>query len=318
MLPFRPAPHRARLLRLQLVCAALLLLVAVGAILGHGMRLASGPAFFVLLGGLGASWACAAWRVRDLPLQDGALILLLVLGCLKAGALATYGVAPFARPLVDPALAGFDAALGYHAPSVMLWGQAHLDVLNALGAIYNTFIPQFLLVVFLLAFVSRDLEALWEYAFLLQGGVLAAVLLFALFPAEGPQVYYGEGSLPHLEVFLEHFRALRAGTFETVHLDRLTGLVCVPSFHVFATVVNTYALRRVRWAFPFVLALNVGMYAATLMVGGHYLADGAVSLLLFGALVLLYRRCFGASPAPAAPAAADATPPGDGEGDAVV
>lgn len=272
----------------------------------HGIRLGTRDlALPLLLEGamLGIYFVYARWRpnplIRDAMLGTASLVL-----ALQLAGMVTYGLAPFAPPLVEGYLAQADAAVGWHAPTVVEWARAHPPSVRVIGAFYNLFGLQLLVFPVLLGLILRDLRALWEYVVLIELGALCSVLVFAVFPAFDTPHYYGFEPFRVNALFAQELEALRAGTLRSFELNEMRGLIEVPSFHTITAILNVWVWRRSRPALALALVANLGMYLGTLVVGAHFLVDGVVSLLICVACWALYRRWL-------APPATPATSPSD-------
>lgn len=304
--PFAESPERLRLVRFNgAVIGALAL--AVGVLFAwQGIRLGTRDlALPLLLEGsmFGIYLVYSRWRpqpqIRDAMLATASLIL-----ALQLAGMATYGLAPFAPPLVDPYLARADAALGWHAPAVVEWARAHPPAVSVIGGFYNLFGLQLLVYPVLLGLLLRDLRALWEYVVLIELTALCSVLLFGLFPAFDTPHYYGFEPFSVNALFAQELTALRAGTLQSFELNEMRGLIEVPSFHTITAVVNVWVFRRSRPALALALVANLGMYLGTLVVGAHFFVDGLASLAVCGLCWWVYRRWL-APPAPTAEASPD-------------
>ena len=104
---------------------------------------------------------------------------------------------------------------------------------------------QFLLPIVVLGFL-RDRKHLWEYIFHFHVCATVTLIGVALWPAACAFTYYGFDSLLDQTRFIDHFAALRAGTFREVRFDNIEGLITFPSFHVAGGLMVTWAFRRTR------------------------------------------------------------------------
>lgn len=184
-----------------------------------------------------------------------------------------YAVATPAPPLIDTQLAAFDAWSGITVPVVREWAAAHPLVDLLLNFAYDTLLYQTALVLIALG-LTGDRSALEGFLVSFMLSALASLVLFVLFPAEGPFVTYGlDPSLDQAQ-FLDHFRALRDGTRTLVTYRGAEGLITFPSFHVAWAITITWSLRRCRRSlFLTVVTLNLLVIASTMSTGWHYFAD---------------------------------------------
>jgi hypothetical protein len=200
-----------------------------------------------------------------------------------------YAAVAMKRPLVDSWLAAFDARMGVSVPRIVDWTAYHPKIAVALRASYFTFLPQMWLTIFLLGFVLRDRQRLWEFAFHFHVCTVLTVAAVAVWPAVEPYTYYGFESLIDQARFIRHFAALRAGVFSSVRFDNIEGMVSVPSFHVAGALIVTWAFRKHRLLLWPLILLNIALTASTVMTGAHYLADVVASLPMVAASLFLYR-----------------------------
>jgi membrane-associated phospholipid phosphatase len=123
--------------------------------------------------------------------------------------------------------------------------------------------------------------------------MLACVMPFALFPAQGPYPYFdiSQAELANSMVGLPWhsapiLEAIRDGSMTALSDDSISGLVTFPSLHAASAMVMASAFWRFRWlAWP-MLALNVAMVLAAVPIGGHYYIDVIVGA---GIGVVAYR-----------------------------
>ncbi|MDE2597304.1 MAG: phosphatase PAP2 family protein [Sphingomonadales bacterium] len=211
--------------------------------------------------------------------------LLMFLTICLLGVLASYGVAARTTGFADPVLNRIDMALHFH------WLAWYREV-SAVPALQNLGIAAYACIylspVIILAQHARTQRIADARQFLLTFwfGAVLTILLFPLFPAEGPLAFLWHGRIPYMPtsaLYQEQLiPALRAHRVHQIDLGALRGLVCAPSFHTVSAVIYMFAawpLRQLRWP---LLALNLAMLAATPIEGTHYLAD-----MIAGSLVAL-------------------------------
>lgn len=205
-------------------------------------------------------------------------------------ALMSYLAATLDRPLADPWLARADAALGFHWLDWYRFVQSR-PLLHTLFAIaYNSLVPQALLCIFafpLSGMAARNQELLACFAV----SMVPTLILFALFPAACPWVYF-DAKPGFIAVHWIDLQALRAGALPALDLQRIHGLVTFPSYHAVMAVLLAYAARGTRFMFLSGV-VNGLMLLALLSEGGHYLVDliaGVAVALGTIAVVRLARR----------------------------
>ena len=211
------------------------------------------------------------------------------------GSLCMYMGASLGQPLLDPALARIDQALGFD------W-LAFLEATNASPAIayilvhaYHSTGPQFLLLILFLSLTTWS-ERLSEFLALLAMTSLITAILFALVPAVGAFDYYR----PDRQLFdnftqnagMWHYNeliALRSGEEVEFVIGRVEGLVTFPSFHTVLAILTAYAVRDVRLLAAPVAILNAVVIVSTLPEGGHYLIDVLAGIVIAVGAIVLFR-----------------------------
>jgi hypothetical protein len=182
-----------------------------------------------------------------------------------------YAAAALNRPLADEHLAAFDAWCGVTAPAVRGWAQTHPWANLALNFAYDTLLWQTAAVIAVLGLTGdrRTLEG-FVWAFMLSA--TASLVLFAIFPANGPFVTFGFPPSANQRQFLEHFEALRDGQRTLVTWRGAEGLITFPSFHVAWAIVLAWAFRRRKLIYA-IAPLNLLVIVSTMSTGWHYFAD---------------------------------------------
>ena len=208
-----------------------------------------------------------------------------------------YPLAKISRPFADPALASWDAALGFHWPSfVSLFGPREVAVLQFF---YDSFTWQALIILPALWATGRG-ERAWRFVLGATVAAFACALVFPLVPAQGPTVHYGltKANYPLLSDFAWQFgpalESLKAGETTVLRPEGLFAMVSVPSYHTVAAALFTWAAWPVRWLRLPILVLNAGMLVATVLNGTHYLVDvvagGTLAAVVLSLLAYAGRR----------------------------
>lgn len=206
------------------------------------------------------------------------------------GVLASYPAAAATSGFADPALARVDRLLHF---DWIAWYRIVADhpFLQHLGAAaYATIYLSPLLLLAYFAVHQRRCEArrfLGTYWL----AVVLTLVLFPLFPAEGPLAFLWHGPVPYMPtsaLYQEQLiPALRMHRMTGIDLGSLRGLVCAPSFHTASAVVFIVAawpVPRLRWV---LLTINLAMLVATPVEGTHYLADMVVGALVAAMAILI-------------------------------
>ncbi len=190
------------------------------------------------------------------------------------------------RPTIDAELVATDYFLGFDWTTMYAWGKTHVAQHLVLICAYYSILPQLILmyiILFTKGLFDRAREMFW--LFILTS--LGCVIISGLFPAAGA---FGTFNVQTANPSLQHFLALRDGSMKSINLQQLQGLVSFPSFHLALAVILAYAARGIPVLFPFFLALNALVIAATPLVGGHHLADLWGGALLTLGVIAAMRR----------------------------
>ncbi|QUS58954.1 phosphatase PAP2 family protein [Pseudovibrio brasiliensis] len=183
------------------------------------------------------------------------------------------------RPTIDSALTAIDSTFGFYWPEFIEMAQ-NIPLLDTLSSFaYNSSLPQIAFVVLVLSFSGR-FERLDNVlnAFVISS--LITIVFWALFPSFGSYVHYSltneVSEIPGLVVNKENVELIlqyRSGDWDTLWVDKLTGLIALPSFHTVMAVLTIYACWGVRFiAWP-VFALNMLVLISVPIDGGHHLVD---------------------------------------------
>ncbi|MDD5302818.1 MAG: phosphatase PAP2 family protein [Elusimicrobia bacterium] len=200
-----------------------------------------------------------------------------VMGVLTTG----IQYSPFTR--IDPALARWDARLGWDTVAVLHWVAERPRLRSALNLCYNSTELQLVLAP-LVAALAHDRRRLRVFLYAIVYSSFAGSLVYYFFPSSGPAGVFQ--SLDFLPVQrLTHLK------FEQVHnlqpvTTLLGGLIAFPSFHVAWSVLATFVTLPNRKVFGAFVVLNALVIASTVLLGWHYLVDVPAGILL--AIVCLW------------------------------
>jgi hypothetical protein len=284
--------------------AALLLLQVAIAVLVFGAYAATGLSYDWLAGadflvlpaclliGWGYYLAQPGRQRSDWITAESCLVLAMVLVMMVLCPPGQYAMVALGRPLVDPWLEAVDGFFGIYVPDLVTWTRAHPSLANILLRGYLTLSWQLFVPVLLLGFWYRRREDLWEYVWHFHVVSLVVLVVLALWPAEGPPLYY-EGKMEPLFNFSRYapqFRAMYTHSVTVVNPSDLDGLVSMPSFHAAAAVMVVWAMRFSRLWMTILIPINVALLAATILSGAHYAVDLAGTALMLGVSLVLWRR----------------------------
>lgn len=283
------APHPGLwLATLALIVVDALWLAVAGIRLDPAAPLALAALVALLL----AAAACLGPLKSEPSLRAMALASASLIAFTVPVAILHYCAATLGLPLIDDALARTERALGFDWPAYRALLEAHPDLNWWLSLAYHTSGPQIAAVVIVLA-ATRRLGRLWAFVRLFCATLLCVVAVSAVLPAIGAYAHYAPAAIPASGIetvgavwHLDALERLRAGTFDTLVLGEVRGLVTFPSFHVCLAILTAWALAPVRFVGALALVLNAAVIVATLGSGGHYLPD-----LIAGAAVAFASLC---------------------------
>jgi hypothetical protein len=203
--------------------------------------------------------------------------------------LALFPLTALSAPFADAKLAAADAAMGFdwvaYARFVEPW-------ISPLLLAYRSFAWQPLLIVALLVITKRE-KRLWWFVNASAIASFPGLILYPLMPARGTFEHYnltnytllGDGA----RSFGPIIELIKAG-HRTISPDLFTGFISMPSYHAAAAAIFTWAVWPLRfWRWPF-LVLNLGMIAASPVIGAHYFVDIIAGVAVTAASILVARR----------------------------
>jgi hypothetical protein len=288
--------HQLTVTLALLLVATLAMIVAAFEATGLSYEWRADVPFFVLPASLLIAWTYFLVEPGRNPADwlnaESFLAAAFVLSFMLIGPPGQYAMIALQRPLVDPLLAAVDNLIGVDATRIAAWTrETPLWFRSVLLRAYLSFGVQLFLPVLLIGFWYRRRTYLWEYVWNFYFCSIGVLLILALWPAEGPVLYYGEALHPVFEFsrYGEHFRGVYTGTLRVVPAN-MDGLVSLPSFHTAAGIIVTWAFRFSRLWLSILVPVNVLLVGATVMSGGHYTADVMAAGALFAASLTLWRR----------------------------
>jgi hypothetical protein len=188
---------------------------------------------------------------------------------LAAGILSYLIAAASGQPTIDAWLVAADKAIGLDWLAMFRWEQEHALWHAILTLAYASVLPQLILMPFFLLTkkrFARVREMFWLYV----ATSLGAIIVSAFFPAEGA---FATFKVSMQDPYVQEFLALHNGSLRVIDINKIQGIVQFPSFHLELAVIFIYAARGIPILFPFLLALNTLVIAATPSIGGHHFAD---------------------------------------------
>jgi hypothetical protein len=288
--------------RLSQVCVGLqVLLFGASLVLYRAtnieVRWSSDVGFLALVGALLAAWmALLAIPGDSIPrrrVAEGLAAAILFLSLIQITAPMQYGALALGRPFVDMWLDRADRWLGIDVAQLTAWTAHFPWLVSILNTTYNSLTPQ-LIVPFVVLPLAGDRNALWEYLWHLHVSLIGALVCLALWPTVYVFTFRHFDPLVSpamVEHCMTQLWALHAGRFHVVTLQDMQGLISFPSFHTAAAFAVTWALRRQsRWIWMPIALINIGLVAATVFLGLHYVTDLIGTAALLGASLVMYRR----------------------------
>ncbi len=226
-------------------------------------------------------------------------------------------------PLQDAGFAAIDKAIGLDWLAFVALVNEWPTLVHILKAGYHYTIAA---VIYALAFLNviRRADRVAEFVWAMFLTCIVANIVSALLPANGAYVWHAPAADIRSAIsadsgvwHLQHYEALRAGTFRFFDLARTEGLVTFPSYHTAMALLIPLALRgfgvvtALGWIFAAIVVVS------TIPIGGHYLIDVicGVALAVACVAVLAHLRARqasrgGAHDAMAAPAKSLSPAPG--------
>ncbi len=266
--------------KLALIVATALAAAVIGS--GHGLSFPAEDWLNPL--GIAALLGAAAWYYR----RQGAEAFVLCLTALLQVTLYTacfsvlmYAVGAIGRPFVDDQLASLDRLSGVHVPAIKTWADAHPEAQRLLQWAYNSLLWQTPLVIIVLGF-SNDRARLEGFVRQFLLSTLACVVLFALWPAEGPFIAHGYAPSASQAAYLDHLHGLRDGSLTIMTWRGAEGLITFPSFHTCWAILLAWALRGRGWLTVCAVTVNVAVVFSTMTTGWHYFTDVVGGVLTAG------------------------------------
>jgi membrane-associated phospholipid phosphatase len=231
-----------------------------------------------------------AYRVSGRSLGIGLAFVGSGLFLLIFGAVGTlnYLVVPYLGERIDPQLIALDRKLGFDWLRFVTWMSHHKLTSTLLMPVYSSSLFQMIILLLLLGFTKRQ-DAM--HRFLLTGlfGAAGTILIWMVIPSSGPSAFVFlpaevTARIPlvvdsNYGAVLNEF--MKNGPSRLPPVEQL-GVVGFPSFHtVMALMAIVYVPRDSWWRWPFWL-INIAMFPAIVLHGGHHLVDVLGGVALFG------------------------------------
>ncbi len=220
-----------------------------------------------------------------------------------AGIVLSYVGAGIPFPYQDAYLLRCDGWLKCDWYQYGKWVNAHPALGRLLFLAYNSFVPQLMVALGLLTVLGYFRKIYEMILVLLVSSALCAVISM-LFPAVGIITYlhYSPGDFNHLEsgpgyLHVPVMEQLRSGTLHVLSMSAsdkgLIGLITFPSYHACLAALLLWAFWQLPWLRWPALALNMLMFAAIPIIGGHYFVDVPAGIAVTVAAVAVVRYMTG-------------------------
>jgi hypothetical protein len=227
--------------------------------------------------------AAALGRMGGRPrLQIGATAFLQMTLFTIIGVILSYALAARGGALWDDRLAAADRALGFDWPAVFAAADRSVAMLWMGGLAYHSLTLQMIVAIVVLSANAQATRLRVAVAAAILGG-FATILISGVTPAMGN--VFDPADYDHLwrsVAWMEQdmLRGLRAGTWRTLDLTQLMGIVSFPSYHATLPVILAWAQRDVR-GWRLVAPVWAGLtIIATPLFGGHYGVDVLAGILI--------------------------------------
>jgi hypothetical protein len=185
---------------------------------------------------------------------------------------------------IDALLKQLDNYVGYHAPTIFLFTQAHPLFKLILETFYSLLFFELYFFVFMLSCLG-DRIAVRKFLFSMALCYVAAAFFYFFFPSLAPAYLY-----PHT-AFTASQKQVVTQFFMLKHHQHLyfhnLAIIAFPSFHAIWALLILYYAKHRKILFSVLLPCNVILLFSTLTTGWHYLADIFGAFLFASVAILL-------------------------------
>ena len=179
----------------------------------------------------------------------------------------------------DSLLARIDAAMGVDWLAIVAWFNQSPVLIEILERTYHGTIAMVIYVLVLLNLMGRT-RAIFHYFLLVIVTCLVCSGASLVIPALGAFVFFQPDEALRSAIpadagiwHLQHFEALRAGTFRVFDMSATEGLVTFPSYHTAVALSVPLALRGLGAISGIAWAAATVVVVSTVPIGGHYVID---------------------------------------------
>ncbi|WP_377288539.1 phosphatase PAP2 family protein [Rhizobium sp. SG2393] len=210
-----------------------------------------------------------------------------------AGSIFNYVFLPIAFPPIDPFLIRIDAMLGYDWATTVTFAATHPWIGHVLFFVYSSSLLQ---LVFLNCWFGFRGDATQLHLMMLSGMIAFAfaMVIWVLFPSFGALSYanlpgWVEQTIPVAggTAYGRELLRIAADGPDVIDPSQMIGLIAFPSFHTVMACMSLAFAPRVLPLRLFFYGLNLLMFPAVLVQGGHHLVDIGGGIAVF----LVARMC---------------------------
>lgn len=200
----------------------------------------------------------------------------------------TYVFASFSFPAIDDALDRLDKALGFDWLVWYNFVNTHSSIQFVLAFAYVSVSTQIILS--FIYFSHREepgrCNELWWTSTI---ALVITTVISGILPAMGTYEYYGVIDTEHGR-HLHDLHGLRDGTLTSFSMEKIKGIITLPSYHTVLAILLTYIYRNQRRILYLALPLNLLMLISIPSQGGHYLADMFAGAAVAGLSIYIFAR----------------------------
>lgn len=198
-----------------------------------------------------------------------------------------YLLMPTQRPAIDGFVFWLDGLVGYHWPDVIHFAAAYPGFSTFMKVVYMSSMPQLTLLVIVLGMTGRQAQ-LNRFVLAIAITSAIAVCFWGLFPSHGAKAYHllpvaiEQAANPLVTtLYGRDLLWLAENGAPLISPQDMKGLIAFPSYHAVLACVAIWYARGLRYIFPVFLVVNLLVFPASLMHGGHHLFDLPAGVLVF-------------------------------------
>ncbi len=255
---------------------ALMAMVCTLTVLGLGFRIAMPQSLIPLVGLTCLLSVMLVGKVRNRPLLcEGAAAFLQMTLFTLIGVVLSYGLAARAGPLWDRQFIVLDRAMGFDWPFLFAAADRLPVALWIGGLAYHSLTLQMVACILVLSATSQVDRLRTAVTAAIASGFVT-ILISGLMPALGN--VFDPGLYIHLWPSVAWREqgmlvGLRDGSWRTIDLTQMMGIVTFPSYHATLPIILTWAVGKTSWCRIIAPIWATVTIFATPLFGGHYAVD---------------------------------------------